>query len=47
VDEYANMRTMYMQEYQKNFDENTSRSQDKLNEAHDSIAAKGKDIREL
>lgn len=38
---------MYMSEYQKNYEENTSRSQEKVDEAHESIATKGREIEDL
>jgi len=41
------MRSMYMEEYQMNLNQNSSRSMDRLNEAHDSIATKGREIDDL
>jgi hypothetical protein len=36
-----------MEEYQMNLNQNSSRSMDRLNEAHDSIATKGREIDDL
>ena len=40
VAEYTDMRCSYMNEYQSNYEANTSRTQDRITEANESIASK-------
>lgn len=41
------MRNCYMLEYQSNYDANTSRTQEKLNEANETLESKREEILDL
>lgn len=47
IQEYAGQRTSYMSEYQENFNQNSSRRDDKLTEMSQTIVVKEDEIREL
>ena len=47
VHEYSNMRSTYMSEYQVNFDQNSSRRDDKISEMNMAIDSQENYIREL
>ena len=47
IAEYALARTSYVGDYQENFNQNTSRSQDKVAEMHQAIVSTEGSVRDL
>jgi hypothetical protein len=47
VEQYRQMRELYMNEYQENYDQNTSRTEDRISDAKQSIEDKESHIRTL